>query len=219
LFNLEPDEEFKKMIVENAQKKWYETGKWRYTRAWINVAVDTWNEHNPDKKVMYVRTEINSKQYDIAMKKWLPIVFTYKTSYKYTRDYTADGVVNGTEFDEFVWWHALRWTKPKNKKNELTHCNTYPKSPHNIYDVKHLTTLEERNVYYWTCYIILPDPDNKEDEIKKYKLIQQNMKNNSKLRNIVKSQKTKDVLNEYNEYFRTVWLTEESLQKKIDNEE
>lgn len=87
--------------------------------------------------------------------------------------------------------------------NTRSHLDTYPAKPHNKYEVKYGTDLVGST--YWTnVYFVVPAEGYNKDEIKKKKIIEQIMLLNSMLWEISDSEKTRKMLNDTNEYFRSV---------------
>ena len=201
LFNLSEKNSDKDAILAKAVKNWYRIGSWWLISLGVAAACSTWNELYPDKKVLYFSVSIGSPNFKTALDKWYPAVTWYRTSYKYYKDYKADGVVDSKSFDSFVWWHAITAFKWMDG-NSWTHLNTYPRGTYNIYWVKYWMDLVNSKTYYPSSYIIIPEGKYNINDLKKKKLVGEIMKLNSKLRHMSSSKTTKKMLQSSNDYFR-----------------
>ncbi len=201
LFNMKEKNSEKDAILKRGIEKGYKIGSWWLIVQGMSTACSVWNTLHPDKKVLYFRSTINDGNFKMALNKGYPAVTWYRTSYKYYKDYKADGVVDGKSFTDYNWWHAITAFKWQDW-NAWTHLNTYPRGTHNIYSVKHGDSLISDNTYYPSAYIIIPEGKYNVDNIKKRKLVGEIMKLNSELHGMSSSQTTKDMLHASNDYFR-----------------
>lgn len=184
LYNKEVSKKIKKDIIDYAvEEKDYEIGRWWSLKQWVSTTCKVRNKNNPDNEVMYVRlyAHKNDDNFKNVLRMGYPIIMWHKTSWMIHNDIKADGVLDGTNFDNFYWWHAIS-TYWSIKWNDRMHVNTYPDGKHNKYEVKNWYKLLENNVYYRWCYAIFPAVDlakkKKQKFVKVLSILTEMMKKN-----------------------------------------
>ena len=114
--------------------------------------------------------------------------------------------MNWKSYKDFTGGHAIS-TYVHGEQYDWKHLNTYPKSKYNEYSVQHWYALITNGVYWNSAYFVFKDETDSAADIKKRKLISQYMNLASDIYHISKSEKTKKVLKDTNDYFRSVWFS------------
>lgn len=166
---------------------WYKPRKWHYIKTWVACACSWWNNKFKDKKILYIRTqlldlsiiEIRDKNY------WVAWWFQWNSLYK--KDREDNWIVDWVSFWPHTYWHAVPIYR-QNKQVQVRDSYKWRKT--NVYWLRDLSWLRKNNVYYPSAYIIVPDPDNRQDEIKKKKqrmdkAIDMHMTMNSQMREAI----------------------------------
>lgn len=194
--------------LEVAESMWFVQNQGRYTRLWVSAAVKYYNDRYPWQKMLYARTSIWSTEDKLSMHLWHGGVCTRRMSADHLRDIAEDLIADQTSYNDMYFWHAHSRWKPKIDNMDMFVVNTYKWSEINEYHVQNVDALIDSWFYYPAMYIVLPDPDNIQENVRKAKMLRSLMRINQNLKTISIAESTKQKLD-------MCWDIYEDLYKKV----
>lgn len=158
LFNYKFNSKEKNEIIAKSYKMGRTKGNGWITSLAFNCVRRYRNEKYPEKQVMYFKVPIQSKEFLEAISLWYSIWATYKGNADYNNDFKDDGIVQGTEFGDSTYWHAIRLKKRKNKEDyNVKVIDNYKGREYNIYEIPDISELVKSWVFYSNSYIFVPE--------------------------------------------------------------
>jgi len=108
-FSLDEIEEIDNLSYTLGRK----ANSWWWVQSAVKLVADRWNEHHSDLwKVAYYRLDIsNDNLLHSVLDKWYTVMTSFSGNGKYTLDFLADWVLNGTEFWNSTYGHAVNLRK------------------------------------------------------------------------------------------------------------
>lgn len=197
----------------------YSHGRKEWEWWWSQLGVDyIWDCYNASQyakdywKVAYYSVDIKDNELvKKILEKRYTICVCFQWSSKYTNDKNDNGVLDGTEFWPYTYWHAvnvIRWinTPARIKDN-------YYGIKHNIYDVAH--QFSQLSNFYDRGYVFTKVREDKLEDLKRLNEMNTTVviliENNSKLRHLTNDDNLKNELHKQNNLLR-------AKQKDIENE-
>ena len=205
--------------IKEIDDKSYSLGRikdhWWWVQSAVKLVADWWNEKHSDLgKVAYYMVDLTNDDLvaDILAKGYT-LMTNYQGNATYNKDYKADLILNGTEFGNSTYGHAVNVRNIKGKRSVKD--SSYGTS-YNIYELEHL--LREIKCYSSNWYIYTKVSEDALEEIKrlnelKTKIVQV-IELNSSLWHLVNDGNYQIKLHEMNEANRKKLKTVEELLKK-----
>jgi hypothetical protein len=108
-FSLDEIEEIDSLSYTLGRK----ANSWWWVQSAVKLVADRWNEHHSDLwKVAYYRLDIsNDNLLHSVLDKWYTVMTSFSGNGKYTLDFLADWVLNGTDFWNSTYGHAVNLRK------------------------------------------------------------------------------------------------------------
>ena len=206
LFNYEFSyEEIKKIDALS-----YENGRMPNSWWWVQLAVklvaDYWNENHSDLwKVAYYRIDrTNDLLVNNITDKWYTLMTNYNGNGKYTLDYLKDAVLNGTDFWNSTYGHAINVRKVNwklcVKDSEKGRKTNNWKQDCNIYELEH--ELSQISCFWTYAYLYTKVREDALEEIKRLEALKTKVLQvtalNSEIRHLVNDINYQKELNNMN---------------------
>jgi hypothetical protein len=224
LFNYEFSyEEIKKIDALS-----YENGRMPNSWWWVQLAVklvaDYWNENHSDLwKVAYYRIDrTNDLLVNNITDKWYTLMTNYNGNGKYTLDYLKDAVLNGTDFWNSTYGHAINvrkvnWKLCVKDSEKGRKTNDWKKNC-NIYELEH--ELSQISCFWTYAYLYTKVREDALEEVKRLNEFKANLQNaielNSKMWHQTNDKNFQWILHYTNDKLRKkVSDCEEQLKKYV----
>ena len=206
LFNYEFSyEEIKKIDALS-----YENGRMPNSWWWVQLAVklvaDYWNENHSDLwKVAYYRIDrTNDLLVNNITDKWYTLMTNYNGNGKYTLDYLKDAILNGTEFWNSTYGHAINVRKVNwklcVKDSEKGRKTNNWKQDCNIYELEH--ELSQISCFWTYAYLYTKVREDALEEVKRLEALKTKVLQvtalNSEIRHLVNDINYQKELNNMN---------------------
>lgn len=203
-----------KEIDELSYTKGRVRNAWWYVMNAVKLVCDRWNEKHPDKQVAYYRIDMSKDAViDKVIDKNYNICSGFYWNGHRTLDYAKDWVLDGTDFGETTYGHAINVIK----ENTISIKDNYGDRKYNTYALAHYPS--QIKTFHKSWYVITKVKDNNLEELKKQErmkaLLNTAISLNSELRHTTSDENYKKILNEMNNTNRKKLATVEEILSKL----
>lgn len=159
-YMLPTNDDLIRYVEYSRDKYWYKPWHWWLTRSWVNSTRSLWNVENKDKQVFTQSGIIGDNIFYAALRKWHLVGVTYRGNADYNKDFSSDGVLNGTKFDNPTYGHRMNVFGAMLEyisDDEIWARDNYDGLiKHNKYKITDLIALVKNGVFYPQYHIFLP---------------------------------------------------------------
>jgi hypothetical protein len=202
-FSLDEIEEIDNLSYTLGRK----ANSWWWVQSAVKLVADRWNEHHSDLwKVAYYRLDIsNDNLLHSVLDKWYTVMTSFSGNGKYTLDFLADWVLNGTEFWNSTYGHAVNlrkvnWklcVKDSEKWRKISKSN----QECNIYELEH--EVREIKPFSVNWYLYTKVAEDALEEVKRLNEFRTNLLNaievNSQMRHQTNDSNYQSILHYVND--------------------
>jgi hypothetical protein len=202
-FSLDEIEEIDSLSYNLGRK----ANSWWWVQSAVKLVADRWNEHHSDLwKVAYYRLDIsNDNLLHSVLDKWYTVMTSFSGNGKYTLDFLADWVLNGTEFWNSTYGHAVNlrkvnWklcVKDSEKWRKISKSN----QECNIYELEH--EVREIKPFSVNWYLYTKVAEDALEEVKRLNEFRTNLLNaievNSQMRHQTNDSNYQSILHYVND--------------------
>lgn len=156
LFDYEPGKKDFDDLREESKKYWWEDKKWMFFSKAANCVRNFWNNKFPDKKVWFVKINVDSEEFDFALDCGYRLPLGYKISSEHFKDSQDNWKIDNDNFPKNWTWHLVSMASWS-----YLEIDNYPaKLKYNEYYNKQIKTLVKNGVYSNTTYLFLKENTN-----------------------------------------------------------
>lgn len=131
--------------------RWTDVGN--YVKNWVEIAVK-FIKKIKNKEMIFFRWTYNHPNTQKLLKLWYGWVMSYRWNREYQKDRDDDTIVQGKEFNDYTYWHAIaHW----HQNRSYVFNDTYPwRGDSNRYQVQYLQHLINQWTFRPSIYFIIP---------------------------------------------------------------